>query len=131
SERGGHPVIRKKMTQWSMRISAYAERLLQGLETLDWTDSLKETQRNWIGKSVGASVTFHVIANHEERSEKQSHVIDVFTTRPDTIFGVSFMTLAPEHELVSKITTSEQKAKVENYIEATAKRSERDRMSDV
>jgi len=127
SERGGHPVIRKKMTQWSMRISAYAERLLQGLETIDWTESLKETQRNWIGKSVGASVTFPVIAN----GVKQSHVIDVFTTRPDTIFGVSFMTLAPEHELVSQITTPAQKAEVENYIEATAKRSERDRMSDV
>ncbi|WP_100614072.1 leucine--tRNA ligase [Confluentibacter citreus] len=127
SERGGHPVIRKKMTQWSMRISAYAERLLQGLETIDWTESLKETQRNWIGKSVGASVSFNVIAN----GVKQSHVIDVFTTRPDTIFGVSFMTLAPEHELVSQITTPAQKSEVENYIEATAKRSERDRMSDV
>lgn len=127
SERGGHPVIRKKMTQWSMRISAYAERLLQGLEKIDWTESLKETQRNWIGKSVGASVTFPVIAN----GVKQSHVIDVFTTRPDTIFGVSFMTLAPEHELVSQITTPAQKGEVENYIEATAKRSERDRMSDV
>ncbi|GFZ82304.1 leucine--tRNA ligase [Aquaticitalea lipolytica] len=123
SERGGHPVIRKKMTQWSMRISAYAERLLQGLDTIDWTDSLKESQRNWIGKSVGASVTFKV-NNHDE-------VIDVFTTRPDTIFGVSFMTLAPEHELVSKITTSEQKVEVEAYIEATAKRSERERMADV
>ncbi len=123
SERGGHPVTRKKMTQWSMRISAYAERLLQGLETIDWTDSLKESQRNWIGKSVGASVTFNV-NDHDE-------VIEVFTTRPDTIFGVSFMTLAPEHELVSKITTPEQKADVEAYREATAKRSERDRMADV
>lgn len=127
SERGGHSVIRKKMTQWSMRISAYAERLLQGLEKIDWTDSLKESQRNWIGKSVGASVSFNVIAN----GVKQSHVIDVFTTRPDTIFGVSFMTLAPEHELVSQITTSKQKAEVEAYILATAKRSERDRMADV
>ena len=127
SERGGHPVIRKKMTQWSMRISAYAERLLQGLETIDWTDSLKESQRNWIGKSVGASVTFNVIASGAE----QSHTIEVFTTRPDTIFGVSFMTLAPEHDLVSQITTPEQKAEVEAYIEATAKRSERDRMADV
>lgn len=133
SERGGHPVIRKKMTQWSMRISAYAERLLQGLDTIDWTDSLKESQRNWIGKSVGASVTFNVLQNgecHSERSE-ESHSIEVFTTRPDTIFGVSFMTLAPEHELVSKITTPEQKAEVEAYMEATAKRSERDRMADV
>ena len=123
SERGGHPVIRKKMTQWSMRISAYAERLLQGLETIDWTDSLKESQRNWIGKSVGASVTFNV--------KDYDAKIDVFTTRPDTIFGVSFMTLAPEHELVSKITTQEQKAEVKAYVEATAKRSERDRMADV
>ncbi|MCF7568422.1 leucine--tRNA ligase [Sabulilitoribacter arenilitoris] len=123
SERGGHPVIRKKMTQWSMRISAYAERLLQGLETIDWTDSLKESQRNWIGKSVGAQVEFRV------QSSKFS--VSVFTTRPDTIFGVSFMTLAPEHELVSKITTPDQKAEVDAYIEATAKRSERDRVADV
>ncbi|MCA0131531.1 leucine--tRNA ligase [Winogradskyella alexanderae] len=123
SERGGHPVIRKKMTQWSMRISAYAERLLQGLETIDWTDSLKESQRNWIGKSVGASVTFNVI-NYDAN-------IEVFTTRPDTIFGVSFMTLAPEHELVSKITTDDRKEEVNAYIDATAKRSERDRMADV
>jgi leucyl-tRNA synthetase len=123
SERGGHPVIRKKMTQWSMRISAYAERLLQGLDKIDWTDSLKESQRNWIGKSVGASVTFNV--------KDSDAVIDVFTTRPDTIFGVSFMTLAPEHELVSQLTTAEQKAEVDAYILATAKRSERDRMADV
>jgi leucyl-tRNA synthetase len=129
SERGGHPVIRKKMTQWSMRISAYAERLLQGLETIDWTDSLKESQRNWIGKSVGASVKFCVIST--ERSDEKSYFIDVFTTRPDTIFGASFITLAPEHELVHKITTPEQKQEVDAYIEATAKRSERDRMSDV
>jgi leucyl-tRNA synthetase len=123
SERGGHPVIRKKMTQWSMRISAYAERLLQGLDTIDWTESLKESQRNWIGKSVGASVKFHL--------KDYNDVIEVFTTRPDTIFGVTFMTLAPEHELVAKITTPEQKAAVEAYIEATAKRSERERMADV
>src|SRR5690554_3689088 len=127
SERGGHPVIRKKMTQWSMRISAYAERLLQGLETIDWTESLKESQRNWIGKSVGASVRFSVISSEVEKS----HYIEVFTTRPDTIFGVSFMTLAPEHELVAQITTPEQKAQVEAYIEATSKRSERERMADV
>ena len=123
SERGGHTVVRKKMTQWSMRISAYAERLLQGLETVDFTDSLKETQRNWIGKSQGASVTFNL--------KEHSDTIEVFTTRPDTIFGVSFMTLAPEHELVAKITTPEQKEAVEAYIEKTAKRSERDRMADV
>ena len=123
SERGGHPVIRKKMTQWSMRISAYAERLLQGLETIDWTESLKESQRNWIGKSVGAAVTFNV--------KESDATIEVFTTRPDTIFGVTFMTLAPEHELVAQITTPEQKEAVEAYIEATAKRSERERMADV
>jgi leucyl-tRNA synthetase len=123
SERGGHPVIRKKMTQWSMRISAYAERLLQGLDTIDWSESIKESQRNWIGKSVGASVDFKL-----KNSDK---LISVFTTRPDTIFGVTFMTLAPEHELVSQITTPEQKAAVEAYMEATAKRSERERMADV
>jgi leucyl-tRNA synthetase len=123
SERGGYPVIRKKMTQWSMRISAYAERLLQGLNDIDWSESIKESQRNWIGKSVGAMVSFNV-KNHDE-------VIDVFTTRPDTIFGVTFMTLAPEHDLVAKITTPEQKAIVEAYIEKTAKRSERERMADV
>jgi leucyl-tRNA synthetase len=127
SERGGHPVIRKKMTQWSMRISAYAERLLQGLNDIDWSESIKESQRNWIGKSVGAMVSFNVIASEV----KQSHKIDVFTTRPDTLFGVTFMTLAPEHELVAEITTPEQKAAVEAYIEKTAKRSERERMADV
>ncbi|WCO01404.1 leucine--tRNA ligase [Psychroserpens ponticola] len=131
SERGGHPVMRKKMTQWSMRISAYAERLLQGLDTIDWTDSLKESQRNWIGKSVGASVTFNVIPSVTSSADETSHQIEVFTTRPDTIYGVSFMTLAPEHELVSQIVTDEQKSEVEAYIEATAKRSERDRMADV
>jgi leucyl-tRNA synthetase len=123
SERGGHPVIRKKMTQWSMRISAYAERLLQGLNDIDWSESIKESQRNWIGKSVGASVDFKL-----KDSDK---LISVFTTRPDTIFGVTFMTLAPEHELVSQITTPEQKAAVHTYVEATAKRSERERMADV
>jgi len=123
SERGGFPVIRKKMTQWSMRISAYAERLLDGLNDIDWSESIKESQRNWIGKSVGAMVTFKV-KNHDE-------VIDVFTTRPDTIFGVTFMTLAPEHDLVAKITTPEQQAEVEAYIEKTSKRSERERMADV
>ena len=123
SERGGHPVIRKKMTQWSMRISAYAERLLQGLDTIDWSESIKESQRNWIGKSVGATVKFQVSGSKFQ--------VEVFTTRPDTIFGVTFMTLAPEHELVAQITTPEQKAAVEAYVEATAKRSERERMADV
>ena len=123
SERGGHPVVRKKMTQWSMRISAYAERLLQGLNDIDWSESIKESQRNWIGKSVGATVKFQVSGSKFQ--------VEVFTTRPDTIFGVTFMTLAPEHELVAQITTSEQKAAVEAYVEATAKRSERERMADV
>ncbi len=135
SERGGHPVIRKKMTQWSMRISAYAERLLQGLETIDWTESLKETQRNWIGRSKGAIVKFQVLSsklkNIEPETLNSKNFIEVFTTRPDTIFGVSFMTLAPEHELVSQIVTEEQKEDVEAYIKKTAKRSERDRMADV
>ena len=123
SERGGYPVVRKKMTQWSMRISAYADRLLTGLEKIDWTDALKESQRNWIGKSVGASVRFNVVGFDAK--------IEVFTTRPDTIFGVSFMTLAPEHDLVKSITTETQKEAVEQYILATSKRSERERMADV
>ncbi|MCL4165444.1 UNVERIFIED_CONTAM: hypothetical protein GTU68_023410, partial [Idotea baltica] len=127
SERGGHPVIRKKMTQWSMRISAYAQRLLDGLEDIDWPQPLKDSQTNWIGRSQGASVSFNILPVEESKVEG----IEVFTTRPDTIFGVSFMTLAPEHDLVAKITTPEQKAEVDAYIEATAKRSERDRMADV
>ena len=141
SERGGYPVIRKKMTQWSMRISAYAERLLQGLNDIDWSESIKESQRNWIGKSVGAMVKFKVLSPkslvQSEASLSDSGLgtsdsfIEVFTTRPDTIFGVTFMTLAPEHDLVAKITTPEQKATVEAYIEKTAKRSERERMADV
>ena len=123
SERGGFPVVRKKMTQWSMRISAYAQRLLDGLKSIDWPQPLKDSQTNWIGRSQGAMVSFK-IDSHDE-------IIDVFTTRPDTIFGVSFMTLAPEHNLVSKITTETQKDSVQNYIKATAKRSERERMADV
>ncbi len=122
SERGGHPVIRKKMTQWSMRITAYAERLLQGLDTIDWSESIKESQRNWIGKSVGASIDFVLAAGE--------HKVEVFTTRPDTLFGATYLTLAPEHPLVLQITTEEQRAEVEAYIAATAKRSERDRMAD-
>lgn len=123
SERGGYAVVRKKMKQWSMRISAYAERLLQDLDTVQWSDSIKETQRNWIGKSVGATVVFNV-KGHDAK-------IPVFTTRPDTIFGVSFMTLAPEHELVASLTTPDQKQAVDAYVKATAKRSERERMADV
>lgn len=121
SERGGHPVVRKKMRQWMMRISAFAERLLTGLEGLEWAESIKEIQRNWIGKSVGAMVSFQL----------NDHKIDVFTTRPDTIYGVTFMTLAPEHELVDQITTAAQKDAVEAYKKATAARSERERMADV
>ena len=123
SERGGYPVYQKKMMQWSMRITAYSDRLLRGLNGLDWSEAVKESQRNWIGKSEGALVKFGIKGTDD--------FIEVFTTRPDTIFGVSFVTLAPEHELVSKITTPEQKEAVEAYIEATSKRSERDRMADV
>lgn len=123
SERGGHPVEQKLMRQWSMRIRAYAERLLQGLETIDWTDSIKDQQRNWIGKSEGASVKFKV-DGHEDS-------IEVFTTRPDTIFGVSFMVLAPEHPLVDEITTAEFVAGVAEYKKQASLKSERDRQSDV
>lgn len=129
SERGGHPVIQKKMMQWSMRITAYAQRLIDGLEKLDWTDAIKEQQRNWIGRSEGASIRFDI--HSESLSEDESLQIEVFTTRPDTIFGVSYMTLAPEHEYVSKITTSAYKDAVSAYVDKTKKRSERDRMSDV
>ena len=129
SERGGHPVEQKKMMQWSMRITAYAQRLIDGLESLDWTDAIKEQQRNWIGRSEGASVRFEVESEVLAADEKLE--IEVFTTRPDTIFGVSYMTLAPEHEYVSRITTNEFKAAVQQYVEQTKKRSERDRMSDV
>ena len=129
SERGGHPVEQKKMMQWSMRITAYAQRLIDGLESLDWTDAIKEQQRNWIGRSEGASVRFEVESEVLAADEKLE--IEVFTTRPDTIFGVSYMTLAPEHEYVSRITTNEFKAAVQQYVDQTKKRSERDRMSDV
>lgn len=123
SERGGFPVFQKKMMQWSMRISAYSERLLQGLKTLDWPQPLKDSQEYWIGKSQGAQVKFNV-DGHDE-------IVEVFTTRPDTIFGATFMVLAPENPLVETITTSEQKAEVDTYIEETSKKTERDRMSDV
>ena len=123
SERGGFMVVRKKMTQWSMRISAYAERLLQGLNDIDWSESIKESQRNWIGKSVGAMVSFNV-KNHNA-------VMSVLTTRPDTMFGVTFMTLAPEHPLVQEITTANYLETVNEYVFASSKRSERERMADV
>ncbi|MFC5408810.1 leucine--tRNA ligase [Larkinella bovis] len=122
SERGGYPVEQKLMRQWMMRITAYADRLLTGLDTVDWSESLKEQQRNWIGKSTGAEVSFQI----EHRVER----IKVFTTRLDTIFGVSFMVLAPEHDLVPELTTLEQKAAVDAYVTAAKMRSERDRMAD-
>ena len=123
SERGGYPVEQKLMRQWSMRITAYAERLLKGLDSIEWTDSIKDIQRNWIGKSQGASVYFDINGFDEK--------IEIFTTRPDTIFGVSFLVLAPEHELVANITTDSQKTKIDAYLKSTASKSERDRMSDV
>lgn len=128
SERGGYPVVRKKMTQWMMRITAYAQRLLDGLSTLDWPQPLKDSQTNWIGRSEGAAVIFETIP---ESWQTESFKIEVFTTRPDTIFGVSFMTLAPEHELVSEITSPDQQEAVKEYIEATSRRSERERMAEV
>ncbi|MBK9936238.1 MAG: leucine--tRNA ligase [Cytophagaceae bacterium] len=123
SERGGYPVIQKKMSQWMMRITAYADRLINGLETIDWSESLKDQQRNWIGRSNGASVKFAV-----ENSDKK---IEVFTTRIDTIYGVTFLVLAPEHEWVAELTTESQVSDIENYITETQKRSELDRVADV
>jgi leucyl-tRNA synthetase len=128
SERGGYPVEQKKMMQWSMRITAYAERLLQGLDKIDWPEPLKEMQRNWIGKSTGASVKFP-IESQESRTKSQDY-IEVFTTRVDTIFGVTFLVIAPEHELVAELTTPEQKAVIDTYIIQTKKKSELDRMAD-
>ena len=129
SERGGYPVEQKKMMQWSMRITAYAQRLLTGLDTIDWPEPLKEMQRNWIGKSVGASVRFP-IDKTTDNSLLTANYIEVFTTRVDTIFGVTFVVLAPEHELVASLTTPGQKATVEEYIAKTKKKSELDRMAD-
>lgn len=122
SERGGHPVVQKKMRQWCLRVSAYAQRLLDGLDYINWTDSLKETQRNWIGRSEGTEVEFHI-----KDSDKS---FTIFTTRADTMFGVTFMVLAPESELVETVTTPEQKAEVDAYLEATKKRTERERIAD-
>ena len=123
SERGGYPVERKKMKQWSMRITAYADRLLRGLDAIDWPEPLKEMQRNWIGKSLGAELTFPV--------KGQDLGLTVFTTRIDTIFGVTYLSIAPEHELIPQLTSPGQKAAVEEYVRTAANRSERDRMSDV
>ncbi len=122
SVRGGYPVAQKKMKQWSLRVSAYAQRLLDGLDTVDWTESLKEVQKNWIGRSEGASVNFNI--------KGHADTLEIFTTRPDTLFGASFMVLAPEHELVMQITTSEQKAAVEEYMQWATNRTERERMAD-
>ena len=122
SERGGYPVVQKKMKQWCLRVSAYAQRLLDGLNNIDWTDSLKETQRNWIGRSEGTEMQFKV---------KDSDIeFTIFTTRADTIFGVTFMVLAPESELVAQLTTDAQRTEVEAYLEATKKRTERERIAD-
>ena len=123
SERGGYPVVRTKMTQWIMRITAYADRLLQGLDSIDWPEPMKEMQRNWIGKSLGAELNFKVI--------DQDLTLTVFTTRVDTTFGVTYVSIAPEHEWISRLTSPEQKTAVEAYVEKAKNRSERDRMSDV
>ena len=123
SERGGYPVEKKMMKQWSLRITAYADRLLNDLNDLDWPESVKEAQRNWIGKSEGTSIKFKVV-DHD-------HFIEVFTTRPDTIFGVSFVTLAPEHELVNNITSSEYRSAVAEYVKLATNKSERERQSEV
>ena len=122
SVRGGYPVVQKRMKQWLLRVTAYAQRMLDGLETLQWSDSLKEIQRNWIGRSVGAQVFFDVRGFDRK--------LEIFTTRPDTIFGVTFMVIAPEHEWVNALTTPENKAAVEDYLEQTKKRSERERIAE-
>ncbi|WP_417428540.1 class I tRNA ligase family protein [Halpernia sp.] len=140
SERGGFPVFQKKMMQWSMRISAYSERLLEGLKTLDWPQPLKDSQEYWIGKSQGALVKFSVDSsqlsidgsqNTDNQQPTTDNEIEVFTTRPDTIFGATFMVLAPENPLVEKLTLDSQKEEIQNYIEQTSKKTERDRMADV
>ncbi|MBQ5417332.1 MAG: leucine--tRNA ligase, partial [Bacteroidales bacterium] len=124
SVRGGYPVEQKKMTQWQLRVSAYAERLLKGLDTIDWTDSLKEMQRNWIGKSEGTEMVFNTICGDRQMP------ITIFTTRADTVFGVTFMVLAPESDLVEKLTTPEQKAKVDEYLQYVKKKTERERIAE-
>ena len=144
SERGGYPVVQKKMRQWCLRVSAYAQRLLDGLDTIDWTDSLKETQRNWIGRSEGAEITFMVAPHQLPTSSSAESAgalsprgrdgeglsFTIFTTRADTMFGVTFMVLAPESELVAVLTTPGQKAEVDAYLERTKKRTERERIAD-
>ncbi len=123
SVRGGHPVVQKNMEQWLLRITAYAQRLLDGLDTINWTDSLKEMQRNWIGRSEGAQIFFNL--------KGSNHKIEIFTTRPDTIYGATFMVIAPESELAKELTTQSQKIEVENYIAETKKRTERERIAEV
>lgn len=123
SERGGHPVTKKKMRQWFLRITSYAERLLQGLDTIDWPEPLKEMQRNWIGKSVGAQLKFQV--------ENSELAVEVFTTRPDTIFGATFLVVAPEGALAAELTTAEQQEEMKSYVAYVKSRSERDRMAEV
>ena len=130
SVRGGYPVERKLMRQWSLRITAYAQRLVDGLEKVDWTDSLKEIQRNWIGRSEGAAVWFP-LENGGKGLKDPKNSFEIFTTRPDTIFGVTFMVLCPEHELIDQITTPEQKAEVEAYVTWAKNRSERERQAEV
>ena len=128
SERGGYPVVQKKMKQWCLRVSAYAQRMLDGLEKVSWSDSMKETQRNWIGRSEGTEVVFKSFTPAGDKEIE--HDITIFTTRADTMFGVTFMVLAPESELVPELTTDEQKAEVEEYLAYVKKRTERDRMTD-
>ena len=125
SVRGGYPVEQKRMKQWLLRVTAYAQRMLDGLEALDWSESLKEIQRNWIGRSEGAQVFFDV-----ETAAGEVRKLEIFTTRPDTIFGVTFMVIAPEHEWLADLTTDEQRAAVEEYVEQTKKRSERERIAE-
>lgn len=128
SVRGGHPVVQRRMRQWCLRVSAYAARLLEGLERLEWSDSLKESQRNWIGRSQGTELRFPLLASKDSKESKG--VLTVFTTRADTVFGVTFMVLAPESDYVSEVTTPEQAAAVAEYVEATRRRTERERMAD-
>ena len=129
SERGGHPVVKKTMRQWMMRITAYADRLLDSLDSLDWTDSVKDAQRHWIGRSEGASVRF-AVADDQGKPHASGAEVEVFTTRPDTLYGVSFMVLAPEHGLVAQLTTEAQRDEVEAYVTAAGLKSERDRQGD-
>jgi len=129
SERGGYPVEQKKMMQWNMRITAYSERLLKGLDSLEWSDAIKDTQKYWIGKSKGAEIRFKI--ENSEKNTDSNEFINIFTTRPDTIFGATFMVLAPENPIINKITTKEQKEEISNYINQTTLKSERERLSDV